>query len=137
VNIYVKVESGTAGVLANETVLVSLLNCALQDGGLVVELTTDVDVCRGTIHGTAGNHTSLDELVRVLAHNLSVLARSWLTLIGVDNQVPWLVVLLPSLWVHERPLETRGETGSTAASQSGLLDLGDDLKAKQSVVVQR
>jgi hypothetical protein len=102
VDVDVEVVSGAAGVLSDETGLVGLLNGALKDGGLVVELATDVDVGSGSVHGASSNETALNELVGVLAHDLAVLACSGLTLIGVDNEVAGLGVVLPALGVHER-----------------------------------
>lgn len=78
------------------------------------------------VHGTAGNQTALNELVRVLPHNLTVLASTGLTLIGVDDKISGGVSLLPALGVHERPLHATGETGTTASSETGGLDLRND-----------
>ena len=56
-----------------------------------------------------------DQLVRVVAHDLSVLAGSWLALVGVDDEVlgPAVVRL-----VHEAPLHTGGEAGTAAAAET-------------------
>jgi hypothetical protein len=101
VDVDIEIVAGTAGVLANETSLVCLLDGALENCSLVVELSTDVDVSGGGVHGTAGDETALDELVWVLAHDFAVFAGSGLTLIGVDDQVAGLGVLVPVLEVHE------------------------------------
>ena len=127
VDVNIEVVAGATGILADETVLVRLLDSALQNSRLVVELATNVDVCSCAVHGTSSDQTSLNQLVWVLAHNFSVFAGSWLSLISVNNQVSWLVVLLPALEVHERPLEARWETGATTTSQSGRLDLRNNL----------
>jgi hypothetical protein len=102
VDVDVKVVAGAAGVLADEAGLVRLLDGALEDGGLVEELAADVDVGGGGVHGAASNEAALDELVGVLAHNLTVLAGAGLALVGVDDEVAGLVVLVPVLEVHER-----------------------------------
>lgn len=127
VDVDVEVVSSTTGVLSDETSLVGFLDGALKDGGLVVELATDVDVGGGAVHGATGDQTSLEQLVGVLAHNLTVLAGSGLTLIGVDDQVAGLGVLVPVLEVHERPLHARGETSSTTATETRGLDFRDNL----------
>jgi hypothetical protein len=121
VEVDVEVIAGAAGVLTDKTSLVSFLNGALKDSGLVVELTTDVDVCSSAlkqlllvvlpsrvsqysstyVHGASSDQASLEELVWVLPHNLTILASTRLTLIGVDNQVSGGVALLPALGVHE------------------------------------
>ena len=64
--------------------------------------------------------------MRVASHNLSVLAGSGFTLIRIDDQVPRSLVLFPSRLVHERPLETGRESGTTSTSQTGVFDLLDD-----------
>lgn len=64
--------------------------------------------------------------MRVLPHNLSVLACSRLALVGVDDQVSRLGVLVPALGVHETPLHTGWETSATASSESRCLDLRDE-----------
>ena len=64
--------------------------------------------------------------MRILPHNLAVLARSRLALVRIDNQIPRLRVVLPSLEVHETPLHTRWETRATSSSQTTRLDLADD-----------
>lgn len=40
-------------------------------------------------NSTARNQTTLDQLVGVVPQDLSVLTRSWFTLITVDNQISW------------------------------------------------
>lgn len=126
VNVNIEIVAGSAGVLANEAVGVGLVDGSLEDGGLLDEFTSDVDVGGGRVHGSAGDEASLDELVWVLSHDLAVLASSGLTLIGVDDEVTGLVVLVPVLEVHERPFQTRGETSTTSSSQTRGLDLAND-----------
>ena len=55
------------------------------------------------------------QLVRVVAHDLSVLAGAGLALVGVDDEVlgPAVVRL-----VHEAPLHARGEAGAAAATET-------------------
>lgn len=97
----VEVVAGAAGVLANETGFVRLLDGALEHSSLVVELSSDIDVCGGSVHGASSNETALDELVWVLAHNLAVLAGAGLALIGIDDEVAGLGVVLPALGIHK------------------------------------
>lgn len=141
----VKVVAGAAGVLTDEALLVCLLDGALEDGGFVVEFATDVNVCGSAVHGTTSDQTSLDQLVWVLAHNLTVLAGSGLTLVSVDDEVAGLGVLVPVLEVHERlcvanqrcfcvlclvlfmsggayPFHAGGETSTATTSEAGCLD---------------
>lgn len=158
VEVNIKVVTRPAGILANQASLVGLVDRVLENGSLVVEFTTDVDVGGRGVHGAARNEAALDELVRVLAHNLTILACSRLTLIGVDNEVSWFGVLIPVLEVHERleevrpyvspancfgtasssrtkehtyPFQTRGETSTTSTPQSRSLNLRDNLQHTQ------
>lgn len=104
------------------------------------------------VHGAAGDEAALDELVRVAAQDLAVLAvargragaasglastagqqvsshapGTGLALIGVDDEVARAAVLLPAGLVHERPLEARGEAGAAATAEARVLDLLDDV----------
>ena len=98
----VEIIARATGVLADQASLVCLLDGTLQYGSLVVELSSDVDVCGGGVHSTPGDEAALDELVGVLAHDLTVLAGSGLSLIGIDNEITGLCIVLPALGVHER-----------------------------------
>jgi hypothetical protein len=126
VNVDIEVVTGSAGVLANQALGVGLVDGVLEDIGFVDEFATDIDVGSGRVHGSSGNEAALDELVWVLSHDLSVLASSGFTLIGIDDEITGLGVLVPVLEVHERPFQTRGETGTTSTAQTRGLDLIDD-----------
>lgn len=82
---YVEVVASSAGVLADQACLVGFVDGPLEDGSFVVEFTADVDVGGVSVHGTADNQATLDQLLRVLSHNLTILASSGFTLIGVNN----------------------------------------------------
>jgi len=49
----------------------------------------DVDVAGARAHAHARDQAALNELVRVVAHDLAVLARAGLRLVGVHHQVGW------------------------------------------------
>lgn len=78
------------------------------------------------IHGTSCDETSFDELVRITTHDLTVFTRSWLSLIGIDNQIPRTGVLLESGFVHEGPFQPRREPCTTTTSETGVFDLFDE-----------
>lgn len=62
--------------------------CAhLQIGGLIVEFPSDVDVGSPGAHGPASNQAALHQLMRVMAHDLSVLTGSWLPLVSIHHQI--------------------------------------------------
>ena len=59
----------------------------LQVGGLIVELSPDVDVGGTGPHGLARHQAALHQFVGVVAHDLPVLAGARFTLISVDHQI--------------------------------------------------
>jgi hypothetical protein len=65
--------------------------------------------------GEAGDDHALDQLVRVLVHDLPVLERARLGFVGVANQVNRLAALA----VHEAPFQAAGKTRAAAAAQAG------------------
>merc|ERR1712045_248925 len=121
-NEQIKVVSAATGVLPQEPGIVGLSDGHLEVAGLVVELSSDVDVAGPGSHGSASHQTALHQCVRIVSHNLPVLASSGLSLV-IDDQILGSPV---TRLVHEGPLHTGGESGTTTASQSGGLDLIDD-----------
>lgn len=85
------------------------------------ELSSHVDVCRFGSHRESNHQRSFHELVRVSSHDLSVLARSWLRLIGVDHEIAGS--LFGWIFRHEGILKSGGKAGSSSASEAGKLDL--------------
>src|SRR5262249_49857945 len=61
-------------VLANQPGLVGLVDGRLQALALAHELTAHVDVADVRAHGVAGDEAALDEEVRLVPHDLAVLA---------------------------------------------------------------
>merc|ERR1719447_277252 len=93
---------------------------ALDQGGV---LSTDVDVTGPGSHGGASDQAAFNQSVRVVPHDLAILASSRLALVSVDHQVLGAAVV----WlVHEAPLEAAGEASTTPASQTAGLDLVND-----------
>merc|ERR1719461_2525934 len=91
---------------------------ALYQGGLL-----SVDVAGPGSHGGASDQAAFNQSVRVVPHDLAILASSWLALVSVDHQVLGAAVV----WlVHEAPLEAAGEASTTPASQTAGLDLVND-----------
>ena len=74
-------------------------------------------------HGEAGDQAALDEGVRIVPHDLAVLAGAGLGLVGVDDEIVRPAV---GLLRHERPFEAGREAGAAAAAQAGRLHLVDD-----------
>lgn len=60
----IEIVAGVAGVLAEEASLVSLLDGTLQDGGFVVELATDVNVCCSALKCEISSATVITSISR-------------------------------------------------------------------------
>ncbi|GMT31566.1 hypothetical protein PFISCL1PPCAC_22863, partial [Pristionchus fissidentatus] len=111
----VEVVASSEAVLAEETRLQSLVDGLLENDGFVVELSTDVDVGSTSAHCHSSDEAALNELVRVVSHDLAILARSRLSLVSVNYEV--LRTAIEGL-LHESPLHSGRETGSSATAQS-------------------
>jgi hypothetical protein len=73
-------------------------------------------------HRIGGDQATFDQMMRIVPHDLAVLARSGLRLVGIDDEIGRARVALG----HERPLETGREARATAPPQPRGLDLVDD-----------
>merc|ERR1712183_1148311 len=104
----VKVVSAATDVLAQEAGLVGLPDGQLEVAGLVVELSSDVDISSPGAHSFTGHQASLHQGVRVVSHYLPVLACSGFSLVSIDDQILGSAV---TWFVHEGPLHAGGETG--------------------------
>ena len=72
---------------------------------------------RRRAHADAGEQAALDQLVRIVAEDVAVLAGAGLAFVGVDDEIARPVACLR----HERPFETGRETGAAAAAQPRIL----------------
>src|SRR3546814_17600009 len=88
-----------------------------------MELATDIDITGVRTHGEAGEQAALDQLVRVPAHDVPVLAGPGFTLVGVDDQIVRAAVRLLR---HERPFEAGREAGPAAAAHARLTTFTED-----------
>ena len=110
-------------VLADQPRLIGLVDGALQRLALADVFAADVDVGGVRPHGEAGDEAALDEEMRIVPHDLPVLAGAGLRLVGVDDEVVRAAVRLLR---HERPFEPGREAGAAAPAQARLLHLVDD-----------
>ncbi len=79
-----------------------------------------IDVAGVGLHRVAGDQAAFDQEVRVVPHDLPVLAGAWFGLVGVDHQI---VRPLAQHLGHERPLQPGAEARAAAAAQARVLDL--------------
>ena len=122
-NVEVEIEPGAARVLAEEPRFVSLVDRRLQALALADELAADIDVAGVGGHREAGDQAALGQEVRVMPHDLAVLAGAGLGLVGVDHEVMRPAVRLLR---HERPLEAGREAGAAAPALPRRLHFIDD-----------
>jgi len=97
----VKVVTAAARVFANQSFFVGFLYCSLEDCRFMVELATNLDIGCGAV-SLVRRQTPFNKFVRILTHDLTILAGSWLAFVGVDDEIPRLGVLVPVLEVHKQ-----------------------------------
>src|SRR5262249_34673679 len=94
----------------------------LEPLALANELAPHIGVAGVRPHREGSEQRALDQQMRLVAHDLSVLAGAGLRLVRVDYEIagPWIAL------GHERPLEAGRKTGAPAPTQARRLDLVDD-----------
>src|SRR5215217_1455039 len=114
-------------VLADQLGVVGFLNGLLKTLALAHELAAHVDEGKVRIHGAGCQQAPLDQMVRIVAQDLAVLARAGLGFVGVDEEI--MRAAIADLG-HEAPLEAGGEASAATAAQTRTLDLiGDPITA--------
>ena len=98
-------------VLADQLSLIGLLDGGFEHFTLTDIFTANIDVTSIGLHGEAGNQAALDQQVRIMAHDLAVLAGAGLGLVGIDHQI---VRAILDLFGHERPFQAGAEARPTA-----------------------
>src|SRR6185312_14291126 len=113
-------------VLADDASVVGLANCLAHANQRLRELAANVDV-RGLGADRVGtDRATFDERVRSPAHDLTILERAGLGLVGVAAQVVRLAVA----WLHEGPLDSRREARAATAAEPRSLDHVDDFRRR-------
>src|SRR3954452_2201969 len=110
-------------VLADQPRRIVLVDRPLQCLALADVFAANVDVGGVRPHGEAGDEAALDKEMRIVPHDLPVLAGAGLRLVGIDDEVVRAAVRLLR---HERPFEPGREAGAAAPAQARLLHLVDD-----------
>ena len=105
--------------------LISFVNSLFQTNRFVVKLSTNVNVSSTSVHGVSSNQTTFDESVGVLTDNLTILASSRLGLIAVHHQEVGTTIL--GGLGHETPLQAGGESSSSTSTETGSLDISNNL----------
>ena len=110
-------------VLADELRLIGLVDRGLQPLALADELAAHIDVARAAVHRAAGDQAALDQKMRIVPHDLAVLAGAGLGLVGIDHEI---VRPVADGLGHERPFHAGREARAAAAAQARRLHLVDD-----------
>ncbi len=121
---HIKVEGIAVNiVLADKPRFIGFVDGALQRSAFSDEFAAYIDVTGMRAHGEGGHKRAFDQRMRVVAHDLAVLAGARLRLVGVYDQVmrPRRIDFLG----HERPFHAGREARASATAQTGLLHLCD------------
>ena len=110
-------------VLADQLGLVGLVDRGLQALALADELAAHVDVAGVRAHREAGDQAALDQEMRIVPHDLAVLAGAGLGLVGIDHEI---VRPAADLLGHERPFQPGREAGAAAPALARRLHLVDE-----------
>src|ERR1700691_3237190 len=90
---------------------------------LAYELAADVDVTGMHPHRAARDQTSFDEQMRIVPHDLAVLAGAGFGLVSVDDEIARTTL---GLFWHERPFDAGRESGTATPALAGCFHLVDD-----------
>jgi hypothetical protein len=104
----------------NELVRISTKNLAILAVGCSVTVSSLKDAQR------AANRLDAKRAAVSRCRDGKDVPSTRLSLIGVDDEVSWSTVGLPVGLVHEGPLETGGESSSSSATETRVLDLLND-----------
>ena len=74
-------------VLADEPRLIGLVDRGLEPLALADEFAAHIDIADMGAHGGAGDEAAFDEEMRIMAHDLAVLAGAGLGFIGIDDEI--------------------------------------------------
>jgi hypothetical protein len=102
-------------ILADELRFVGLIDGALERLALGNVFTADVDVGRVGSHREGRDEASFDQEMRIVPHDLPVLAGARLGLVGIHHEVMRPTIRLLR---HEGPLEACREAGAASPAQA-------------------
>ena len=105
-------------VLTDEILIAGFLNRFLQDLRAVRKFTPNIDV--GLLHviRETRDHRALDQLMRILMHDVAILESARLGFIGIHDQIDRLAALT----IDQPPLHATGKTGAAATTEAGLFN---------------
>ena len=101
-----------AGILSDQPRVARFVDRDLQRLALADKLAANVDVSDMGTHRETGNKAAFDKRMRVVAHDLAILACAWFRLIGVHHEIGRSPV---AAFGHERPFQAGWKTCPAAA----------------------
>ena len=121
----VDVERPAVGiVLADQLGFIGLIDRGLQMLALADEFAAHVDVADMGVHREACEQAAFDQKMRIMPHDLAVLAGAGLELVGIDHEIARPAV--GQFLRHERPFQPGRKAGPAASAQAGCLHFADD-----------
>jgi hypothetical protein len=115
VQVDVEVEPAAGRVGAQQARIIALVDGDLQRLALADVFAPQVNVADVRAHGEAGDQAPLDQRMRIVPHDLAVLAGAWLGLVGVHHQIVRPAVRFLR---HEGPFQPRRKSGAAAPAQA-------------------
>src|SRR3990167_1728156 len=119
----VEIKTRPAGVLADQSRRIGFIDRLLQGDALVDIFAAKIDVAGLRLHREGGDEAAFDQKMRIVTHDVAILAGAGLGFVGVDDEIMRPVF---DLFRHEGPFESGRESGAAAAAQARILNLLDD-----------
>jgi len=123
--IHIEIKAGAENILAQQTILTSLLDSDLQTMNGDGILSTDIYITLICTDSITGNGHSLDNSMGVTFQNRTVHECTGVTFVGVAADI--LLICIGNEVSGKLPLLTGGEAGAAAAAQTGIENDLDDL----------
>jgi hypothetical protein len=110
-------------VLAEQTGVIAFVDRRLQRFAFADDIRRARRCRRMRAHGEARDHAAFDQRMRIVAHDVAVLAGTGLGFVGIDHEIMRPAV---AFLRHEGPFQTGREACAATAAKAGSLHLVDD-----------
>ena len=117
-----KIVPCAADTPAQEALSLGLIDSPVENSRALGELTTNVYIGQLHVVGVTGQDHALNELVRILVNDLSVLERARLGFVGIADKINRLA----GLAVDKVPFQATREPRAAPAAQTGRKHLATD-----------
>src|SRR5438132_697414 len=120
------VKVGTENILTQKLLRPRFLDGALEDLCALGKLAPYIYVSGVDIEGVTGNQGALEQLVRILMNNVTILEGARLRLVGIANQIHRLLLVR----LNKAPLHPGWETSATTSAQRRSLNLVKNVRPR-------